>query len=83
MTILLRQPSDLRPSDHYDQWLAIGGIDPTVLNLPADRMMPNVAGALEQAFEDSRELWWDIGRILAGLDSNSPNFATLPPLERN
>jgi len=66
MTILLRQPSDLRPSDHYDQWLAVGGIDPTVLNLPADRMMPNVAGALEQAFEDSRELWWDIGRILAG-----------------
>ncbi|MAI49168.1 MAG: hypothetical protein CMM16_01210 [Rhodospirillaceae bacterium] len=66
MTILLRQPSNLPPSDRYDQWLAIGGIDPSVLDLPATRMMPNAAGALEHAFEDCRELWWSIGRVLAG-----------------
>ena len=66
MTILLRVSADLPPSDCYDQWLAIGGMDPSTLNLPAARMMPNTARALEEAFENCRELWWRIGRVLAG-----------------
>lgn len=64
MPVLLYKSDDLEKADRYDQWFAIGGMDPMTVNLPAETMMPDAAAALERAFEDCRDLWWRIGRIL-------------------
>jgi hypothetical protein len=69
MPVLLRQQIDLSPPESYDQWFAVGGIDPETLDLPSDLMMPNTPELFERAFEDGRELWWRMGRILAAQSS--------------
>jgi hypothetical protein len=69
MPVLLRRQVDLSPPDLYDQWFAVGGIDPDTLDLPSDRMMPNTPELLERAFEDGRDLWWRMGRALAAQPS--------------
>ena len=75
MTILLRKSSELDPSDLFDRWIAVGGIDPSELNLPEPRMHPEVPEALEQAFEECRDLWWRIGRVLAGQPTSEISHA--------
>lgn len=75
MPVLLRRRIDLPPSNVYDQWIVVGGIDPVTLALPSNRMMPDTPELLERAFEDGRDLWWRMGRILAAQPSGNISHA--------
>lgn len=65
MSVLLCSSAELPAEDGYDRWIAVGGVDPGALGLPRASMLPDVPELLERAFEESRDLWWRIGRVLA------------------
>lgn len=69
MPALLRRRHDLPLPELYDQWIVVGGTDPDTVALPVERMMPDAPAQLERAFEEGRDLWWQMGRTLAAQPS--------------
>lgn len=66
MTVLLRRSDDIPPGMQYDSWCAIGPAP----DLDPARRQPNIASRLEKAFEECREVWWELGRHLAAAGSS-------------
>jgi hypothetical protein len=61
MTVLLCTSREPPSAERYDCWLATtGAASPP--GLDPLRRLPRLAARLEQAFVESRELWWRLGR---------------------
>ncbi len=67
MAVLLRQLSNLPPSDTYQYWLAIGSSPD---NLEPDRQIPDLASRLEHSFDDISQDWLKLSRKL-GTDKSA------------
>jgi len=57
MTVLLRSSNQLADIKSYDFWLAVTGTRPLANK---ERMLPELAGRLERAFNNISESWWQI-----------------------
>ena len=71
MTILLRQSRNLPDAQAYDCWIALAGapaLDSPPVSLPdsASREIENVAGLLEEAFDDIAGDWLAFAREIGG-----------------
>lgn len=73
MAVLLRRSDDLPEESAFQSWFAVTGTD---CSLPADRKLPELAMRLEEAYEASAELCWQIG---AGLSKDSSAEIALTP----
>jgi hypothetical protein len=58
MPVLLHQSFDLPPSDTYQTWFSVTGVEAV---LDTGSKLPRLAERLENAFMESRETWWTIG----------------------
>ncbi len=63
MPVILRQSSELPRSELYQTWFAVTGTKPRLD--PADKL-PRLAERLEAAFVACRDIWWRVGREMAG-----------------
>ena len=61
MTVILRQSNDLANVAAYDAWFAVTDSH-SITSLDVGRKLPNLAERLEKEYEESRSLWWDLGR---------------------
>jgi hypothetical protein len=62
MTIILRQADDLAGIDTFVSWLAVTG---TTADFDPALKVQALAERLEAAFENCRDLWWELGRKMA------------------
>jgi hypothetical protein len=62
MPVLLHQSFNLPPSDAYQTWFSVTGVD---VSLDAQSKLPRLAERLESAFMEARETWWTIGLELS------------------
>lgn len=79
MTVILVTSAVAGAADAFDRWFATTGTDDAAL--PTDRFnratrLPDLALRLEDAFMDSRELWWKLGRDMAA--APGADFAHTP-----
>ena len=61
MPVVLRQSADLPGEGSFERWCAVAGTIPFVADTPR---VDNLGGRLEQAFDEIRDRWWELGRLL-------------------
>ena len=73
MAILLRRTGDLSQADQADCWCTVMDAPAPPLSLP---VMQNAASRLEAAFDEIRDTWWALSRVLG--QTPSAEWAHMP-----
>lgn len=72
MTVLLRTTNNLPDSKNYDHWFSITG---SKVSLCSEKMLPNLAVRLEQAFDSIAPIWWQIANTIGKTPSGEYSYA--------